>query len=189
MAELVKRHQHRAYPVGGGVVLLVGFLTTAAGQEAVRMSIASAQAAEARRRAATTIGYYNLKLGPTAWNFGAGLGVEYNSNVNYTETNPEGDFIFRPQINTRMLWPVSEQNSINLALGGGYSAYVKNPSWTGPSSRRIPSCPSISTPAISGSTCTTVSPSRRTPTRIRPWRARGITRSSRTRWAWRRSGT
>jgi Putative beta-barrel porin 2 len=89
------------------------------------MSIASAQAAEARRQAATTIGYYNLKLGPTAWNFGAGLGVDYNSNVETTESNPEGDFIFRPQINTRMLWPVSEVNSINLALSGGYSAYVK----------------------------------------------------------------
>jgi hypothetical protein len=91
------------------------------------MSIASAEAAEARRRAATTVGYYNLKLGPTAWNFGAGLGVEYNSNVYNTESDPQGDVIFRPQINTRMVWPVSDQNSINLALGGGYSAYVNNP--------------------------------------------------------------
>jgi len=91
------------------------------------MSIASAEAAEARRWAATTIGYYNLKLGPTAWKFGAGLGVDYNSNVNYTESDPEWDFIFRPQINTRMVWPVSDQNSINLALGVGYSAYIKNP--------------------------------------------------------------
>lgn len=89
------------------------------------MSIASAQAAEARRQAATTIGYYNLKLGPTAWNFGTGLGVAYNSNVNTTESNPEGDIIFSPQINTRMLWPVSELNSINLSLSGGYSAYLK----------------------------------------------------------------
>ena len=90
------------------------------------MSIASAEAAEARRRAASTIGYYNLKLGPTAWNFGSGLGLEYNSNVYYTEANPSGDLIFRPQVNTRMLWPVSDQNSINLALGGGYSAYLNN---------------------------------------------------------------
>ena len=101
--------------------------TMSRGQEAVRMSIASAEAAEARRKAATTVGYYNLKLGPTAWNFGAGLGVDYNSNVNNVESNPEGDFIFRPQINTRMLWPVSQENSINLVLGGGYSAYVNNP--------------------------------------------------------------
>jgi len=89
------------------------------------MSMASAQAAEAQRLAATTIGYYNLKLGPTAWNFGTGLGMSYNSNVNTTESNPEGDIIFSPQINTRMLWPVSELNSINLSLSGGYSAYLK----------------------------------------------------------------
>jgi hypothetical protein len=107
--------------------VLLGLGIAARGQEAVRMSIASAEAAEARRRAATTIGYYNLKLGQTAWNFGTGLGVEYNSNVNNTESNPQGDFIFRPQVNTRLLWPVSEQNSINLTLGAGYSAYVKNP--------------------------------------------------------------
>lgn len=91
------------------------------------MSIASAEAAEARRRAASTLGYYNLKLGPTAWNFGTGLGLEYNSNVYYTEADPKGDLIFRPQVNTRMLWPVSDQNSINLTLGGGYSAYTSNP--------------------------------------------------------------
>ncbi len=42
------------------------------------------------------------------------------------KTNSQGDFIFRPQINTGMLWPVSDQNSINLALGGGYSAYVND---------------------------------------------------------------
>ena len=91
------------------------------------MSIASAEAAEARRQAASTVGYYNLQLGPTAWNFGTGLGVDYNSNVNNTESNPEGDFIFRPQVNTRMHWPVSEVNSLNLALGAGYSAYVNTP--------------------------------------------------------------
>src|ERR1035438_5366412 len=99
----------------------------ARGQEAVRMSIASEQAAEAQRKAATSIGYYNLQLGPTAWNFGAGLGMEYESNVYLTADNPQGDIIFSPQINTRMVWPVSDQNSLNLALGGGYSAYVKNP--------------------------------------------------------------
>jgi hypothetical protein len=126
-SRLLKWPARRAAWAAGALLLLPGTLTPARGQEAVRMSIASAEAAEARRRVATTIGYYNLQLGPTAWNFGTGLGVEYNSNVNLVEQNPEWDFIFRPQLNTRMLWPVSEQNSINLALGAGYSAYVRNP--------------------------------------------------------------
>jgi hypothetical protein len=106
--------------------LLLGLEGMCLGQEAVRMSMASAEAAAAQRKAASTIGYYNLMLGPTAWNFAAGLEVDYNSNVNNTQYNPEGDFIFRPQINTRMLWPVTDKNSINLALGAGYSAYVNN---------------------------------------------------------------
>jgi hypothetical protein len=108
------------------LLLFPGLVTAAPAQEAIRMSMASAEAAEERRQAASTIDYYNLKLGPTAWNFGAGLGVDYNSNVNNTESNPEGDFIFRPQINARLRWPVSDQNSLNLALGAGYSAYVRN---------------------------------------------------------------
>jgi hypothetical protein len=113
--------------LAAAVCLLLPGLGPARGQEAVRMSIASAEAAAARHRAATTVGYYNLKLGPTAWNFSTGLGLDYNSNVYNVESNPEGDFIFRPQINARMLWPVSEVNSINLVIGGGYSAYVQNP--------------------------------------------------------------
>ena len=61
------------------------------------------------------------------WKFSTGLGLDYNDNVNYTQENPEGDFIFRPQMNVQMLLPVSDQNSLSLALGAGYSAYVQHP--------------------------------------------------------------
>ena len=91
------------------------------------MSLTSAQAAEARRRAAAAVGYYNLKIGPTAWRFGASLGLEYNDNVVLREDNQEGDFIFRPQINTQMLWPITDKNALNLSLGAGYSAYIEHP--------------------------------------------------------------
>jgi hypothetical protein len=122
----VKRRKHHAACAATALLLVLGLATAAQGQESIRMSMASAAAAEARQRAASSFGYYNLKLGPTAWNFGAGLEVDYNSNVNYSQTDPEGDFIFRPQINTRLLWPLSDQNSLNLALGAGYSAYVQH---------------------------------------------------------------
>jgi hypothetical protein len=123
---MVKWPGGRAGWAGAVLALLAGCLTAARGQDAVRMSIASAQAAEAQHRAATAVGYYNLQLGPTYWNFGTGLGAQFNSNINNTETNLESDFIFSPQINTRMLWPVSDKNSLNLTLGAGYSAYVQN---------------------------------------------------------------
>jgi hypothetical protein len=126
-SRLVKQQARRVAWAAALLLLLAGTLTPAWGQEAVRMSIASEQAAEAQHRAAATVGYYNLKLGPTAWNFGTGLGVQYNSNVQLVDNQPEGDFIFTPQLNTRMVWPVSDVNTINLTLGAGYSAYVKNP--------------------------------------------------------------
>src|SRR3989442_1569805 len=53
------------------VALLLAVATAGRAQDALRMSMASAQAAEGRRKAATTIGYYNLHVGPTAWRFGA----------------------------------------------------------------------------------------------------------------------
>jgi hypothetical protein len=90
------------------------------------MSLASAEAAEARRKAAATLGYYNLKLGPTAWNFDAGTAVIYNDNINYASQNPEGDVVFRPELETHVLWPVSAVNSLTLTLGAGYSAYVRH---------------------------------------------------------------
>src|SRR5262245_47897822 len=99
-----------AFPVC--VALLIAWISpalvgTVRGQEAVRMSIASAQAAEARRRAESTVGYYNLKLGPTGWKFGTGVDVEFNDNVENQEVHREADVIFRPQLNAQMTWPLS----------------------------------------------------------------------------------
>lgn len=106
--------------------MLVVLVTSVPAQEPVRMSMASAQAAEGRHRPATTGGYGNIRLGPTTWNFGAGLGLEYSDNVNYTQSGGEADFSIRPQVNTRMLWPFSEWNTINLSLGAGYVAYLQH---------------------------------------------------------------
>jgi hypothetical protein len=106
------------------MLCLFALATTVHGQEAVRMSMASADAAEARRKAASTPGFYNLKLGPTAWRFGASLQTEFNDNVNLSEKRAEDDVVFRPQAHTQIFWPITDKNSLNLKVGGGYSAYV-----------------------------------------------------------------
>ena len=90
------------------------------------MSMASEQAARAHEQAASAFNNYNLKLGPTVWWFGAGLLAEYNNNINLTANGSEDDFLFRPQINARMLWPMTDKNSLNLNIGVGYSAYVQH---------------------------------------------------------------
>ena len=95
------------------------------GQEALRFSMAGDVAAATQQQANTTLGYYNLLLGPTAWRFNAGLGLEYNDNVRLQE-NGEGDFIIRPSLNTLMHWPVSLRNSLDLSVNAGYSEYVQH---------------------------------------------------------------
>ena len=71
MCELFRTRGARAWLVLAAAALSL----PGRAQESVRMSLAGAQAAEARRKAAATVDYYNLKLGPTAWRFGTGLGT------------------------------------------------------------------------------------------------------------------
>lgn len=91
------------------------------------MSRAGEAAAEARRKASLAPDSYNFHLGPTAWEFGAGLDLEANDNIRFASGNRTSDLITRPQVNTRMVWPFSDKNSLNLALGAGYAVYALNP--------------------------------------------------------------
>ena len=70
------------------------------------------------------MGYYNLQLGQTYWSFTGGLGADYDSNVLLTQNHPEGDYILRPEIDLKVLVPVSDKNNLNISVGAGYSAYV-----------------------------------------------------------------
>jgi len=119
-------HLHRLTAFLAALILS---LTAVCGhaQEALRQSLAGESAAEANKQAQTTLGYYNLLLGPTTWQFNAGLGVEYNDNVHLSSDDAKGDVIFRPNLNTGMHWPITEQNSLDINLGIGYSAYLLNP--------------------------------------------------------------
>src|SRR5512140_39599 len=86
------------------------------GQESVRMSLAGAQAAEARRQAAESVGYYNLKVGPSAWRFSAGAGMQGNDNLRGEAKNPQADVIFRPELEAQMRLAVSEVNAVSLSV-------------------------------------------------------------------------
>src|SRR6185503_5735635 len=105
-------------------LLLCALVASSHAQEAVRMSAAGTVAAQARRKAISTIGDYNLRIGPTAWKFGTGLGIEYNDNVDNSANNREGDFSFRPELDFQLLWPITQHNRLDLNVGVGYTAYV-----------------------------------------------------------------
>jgi hypothetical protein len=115
-----------------GLVLTPGVLLTLAGishgQEALRVSMAGDVAAAAQQQANTTLGYYNLLLGPTTWRFGAGLGLEFTDNA---ELQPNagsgaGDVIIQPSVDVFFHWPVTLKNSLDISLGAGYSEYLRH---------------------------------------------------------------
>lgn len=97
------------------------------GQEALRLSMAGDVAAGVQQQANASFGYYNLLLGPTAWRFSSGLGLEYNDNVRLESTGGnEGDVIVRPSLNAMMHWPVTLKNSLDISVAAGYSAYLQH---------------------------------------------------------------
>jgi hypothetical protein len=93
-------------------------------QDALRASLAGQEAAAARRRAIENQ-VHNIKAGPVELLLRAGLGVEYNSNVRYSNENQADDVILRPMVWTDAHLPVSEVNRLSLSLGLGYAAYLQ----------------------------------------------------------------
>jgi hypothetical protein len=114
------------------VLAAAGVSLACHGQESLRLSLAGAEAAEARRQAAGALDYYNLKVGPSAWRFSAGLGVQASDNLRGDANNPQEDVIFRPELDARMRLPVSEVNTLSLSVGGGYAAYAHHSEYDRP---------------------------------------------------------
>jgi hypothetical protein len=105
---------------------LISTRETVRGQEALRISLAGDLAAEAQKQAESAIGYYNLLTGPVAWRFSSGLETDYNDNVRLQSRDAQSDFIFRPNANVQMHWPITQLNDLNMSLTAGYSAYVQH---------------------------------------------------------------
>jgi len=94
-------------------------------QEALRMSFASEQAAEAQKTFGST-NYYNIQTGPVYLRFQGEMGIELNDNANYSSTAPDADMDFRPNLNIKAFWPVTEQNTLALSAGIGYVDYIRD---------------------------------------------------------------
>jgi hypothetical protein len=90
------------------------------------MSLASEQAAAAQQTALTN-NYYNIHVGPVYLRFQGEMGIELNDNANYSSTAPDEDMAFRPNLNLKADWPVTEQNTLALSMGAGYVEYIHDP--------------------------------------------------------------
>jgi hypothetical protein len=67
--------------------------------------------------------HYNLAVGPLRFNVAAGVGFEYNDNVNLSDHDRQSDFIFRPSLNIDSIWQISDLNTLRFSLGMSYAHY------------------------------------------------------------------
>lgn len=172
------------------LIALAGFFSTAGavcGQEALRISTAGDLAAAAQRQAESSIGYYNLLLGPVAWQFSSGLAVDYNDNIQ-DQQNAQGDFIFIPNVNAQMHWPVTQVNDLNLSVAAGYSDYLQHQELNRFYINRARGLPSTFTPATLSSICTTGFPSPKMPIKTSRSTGTPLMTPYKTRWARMRCG-
>jgi hypothetical protein len=121
-----------ARPVPYWTAVTAGLLlaSAASGQEAIRMSVAGQQAADAQKRALENP-KANLELGPVSMRFRAGLQVQATDNVYNSGINRQSDIYFQPQFDLTGSWRATDRNTLSLTLGLGYTAYLNATEYNG----------------------------------------------------------
>jgi len=70
--------------------------------------------------------HYNLAVGPLRFNVAAGVGLEYNDNINLSDHDRQSDFIFRPSLNIDSVWQLSDLNTLRFSMGLSYAKYFNH---------------------------------------------------------------
>jgi hypothetical protein len=95
-------------------------------QESIRPSGISAAAADTRQDQAAAVRGDFMRFGPVNVDASVQVDLELNDNIGLSETNKEGDMIFRPRLNLNTEWKVTRLNTIRLGLGVSYAKYLNN---------------------------------------------------------------
>ena len=66
---------------------------------------------------------YNFALGPMRFSIAAGVGLEFNDNINLANKDRESDFIFRPSLTIDSSWKLSDLNTLHLGVELSYAKY------------------------------------------------------------------
>jgi hypothetical protein len=64
--------------------------------------------------------------GPVYFDVGLSYALEWNDNIRISSGQPEADFIHRPQVDVRAIWPVTEDSVLSFGMGIGYEKYMDN---------------------------------------------------------------
>ena len=108
--------------LAGAVILSAGL---AAGQEALRNSLAGDAAAEARNRQQQSQAY-TVKSGDFRLLVSPSLGLDWNDNINTARTNALQDFIVRPTLGLSMSYPLTQHNLLRFNVTFGYQDYLEH---------------------------------------------------------------
>lgn len=94
-------------------------------QEALRQSLAAAEAAEARKLRLDRQPY-TFKQGDFRLLLSPGLGMDFNDNIDLRETGGREDLILRPTLRATASHPLTEYNLLFVDVGFGYDQYLKH---------------------------------------------------------------
>ena len=70
---------------------------------------------------------YNFALGSFRFSIAAGVGIEFNDNVNLSQIDRESDIIIRPVLNIDSEWRLSDLNTLHFNIGLSYAKYLDHP--------------------------------------------------------------
>ena len=114
--------------LGASLLLAV---KTAPAQDALQNSLAGDATAEARRLQLASQPY-TVKTGDLKLLVVPSLGLDWNDNVNLSQTSPQEDFILRPLLNLGASYPLTKGNWFQLNAGVGYDEYLQHSEYSGP---------------------------------------------------------
>ncbi len=123
-----ERNKHRLSPFS---VLLwclsaaISSVPLAHSQEALRNSLAGDAAAEAHVRQMDSQPY-TLKNGDFKLLVTPSFETDWNDNVNLSKSDPQQDFILKPNVRLQASYPLTRNNLLNQSIGLGYDKYLSH---------------------------------------------------------------
>ena len=99
---------------------------SASAQEALRNSVAGQTAADSRSQALQAQDY-TFKNGDFRLLLTPSIGLQWNDNVNLSQTNLIDDYIVKPAVGIRASYPFTQRNVLYLDVSIGYDRYLEHP--------------------------------------------------------------
>lgn len=118
----------RAFLSGAGVMLLTTFLAAipARAQVGLADAMANDSTSEMRQKQYQNPDY-TFKSGDFRLLLVPSLSVQWNDNINCTETNQQEDVILLPALGTLISYPLTARNLLQVNITMGYSDYLLHP--------------------------------------------------------------